>query len=717
MAGPESSMAATGERVSAGALWRKLAVLTLAVAVVGLPVHDLSAYALLVAVTVFVFTGDVSARLKTWLAAIAVVLVAAGGQWLLSPPRIDEGHNVFLPGPADGALQRGLPADVYRHMADEFNKQYPPAVRCKPGSTGCWQGSQPERPLAFSADGIFHSSDFSRAANSITFSDPVWLRLGFVNDMRYNWGTTPPDVHRLDRDRRFWMGLRRWHLAMPWFEVIRLPAAFVGGQLCWRGEVMWEEADGRFAALPGDNCRSVGKGDAGRRVFGLAIKPGTLAMHLEPPWRVWLLQRGRLALMLAAVVGLVFMLVRLQPRRALMSFVLIGLAVLVIAIDDASFLGGVRPFDGGDDGLFYDSVGRVILQRLLAGDVTGFLQGGENVFYYGGPGLRYFRALEHIVFGESYLGYLSLVLLLPFFVFALFKRFLPPDWSVLLTVVFVAIPIGILFGTSFVQYAQWAARGFADPAAYILFLAGILPIVGVAGTNATNAFLPAFFGALLLALAICMKPIIAPAAAVLLGIAGLAAMYRRAWTRLAGLCVGFLPVFSMALHNWVFGHVFVLFSANAADSGLLVMPPSAYLSAFGELAALNFSGEHVSRMVAEVANWLAGPAESYATVPLNAAGIAILIYAVASSRFDPRLRIIGAAALAQHAVAFFYNSAIARYHFLAWCLTGLVAAVWLREVGIGWLQAHYPEFCGRLANHPACLRLASGVSRLQKVSS
>ena len=35
----------------------------------------------------------------------------------------------------------------------------------------------------------------------------------------------------------------RWHLAMPWFEMIRLPAAFVGGELCWRGEIMWEGAD------------------------------------------------------------------------------------------------------------------------------------------------------------------------------------------------------------------------------------------------------------------------------------------------------------------------------------------------------------------------------------------------------------------------------------------------------------------------------------------
>ena len=97
----------------------------------------------------------------------------------------------------------------------------------------------------------------------------------------------------------------------------------------------------------------------------------------------------------------------------LLPLILVVALSVVIAIDDGSFLGGVRPFDGGDDGLFYDGVARSFCRKFLAGDIVGVLQGGENVFYYGGPGLRYFRAFEHIVFGESYLGYLSL-LLLPF---------------------------------------------------------------------------------------------------------------------------------------------------------------------------------------------------------------------------------------------------------------------------------------------------------------
>jgi hypothetical protein len=697
----------------AGAGWRKLAALALAVAAVGLPVNHFASYVLLLIVTVVIFTGEVSARAKPWLAAVAIVAVAVAGQALLAPPRIDEGHNVFLPGPAGGVLQRALPPQVYRQMANEFDAQYPPALRCKPRSPGCWQGSHPARAFAFSADGIWHRSDLSRSAAAIDFTDPVWLRLGFINQLRYNWTTNGPDVHRVDRDRRFFMGLQRWHLAMPWFEMIRLPAAFVGGELCWRGELMWEGAGGHFSLWPGGGCRTIEAADAGRRVFGIAIKPGTLAMHLAPPWRVWLRQIASLGLVLAAIVGLIAVLVRYQPRRAILPFVLIGLAMLVIAVDDVSFLGAVRPFDGGDDGLFYDHVGHAILQKLLAGDLYGALEGGEKVFYYGGPGLRYLRAIEHVVFGESYLGYLTLVLLLPFLTYWLFCRFLPKRWAIGWAIVFVAIPAGAVFGTTFFQYAQWASRGFADPAAYIFFIAALLPLLAAP----SDKFAPAFFAALLLALAIFMKPIVVPAAAVLLAGTGLCALSCRQWRRLMGLCIGFIPVLSMALHNWVYGHVFVPLSANASNSIVFVMPPSAWLAALRELVTLHFSGGDLGRALLQIPNWLSGPAESYATVPLNAAGVAILVYVVVRGRqFDPWLRLVGAAALAQHAVAFFYV-ATARYHFLAWFLTALVVVVWLHDVGIGWLQRRYPDICRRIAAHPSSQRLASGLSRLQEVSS
>jgi hypothetical protein len=501
-----------------------------------------------------------------------------------------------------------------------------------------------------------------------------------------------------------------------------LPVAYVGGQLCWRGDVLWEGTEERFSLWRGDQCRAIEPADAGRRVVGVAIKPDSLAMRLEPPLGVRLLQWAQGGLAVAALFGLVLALVRFEPKRLIVPFMLIGLAVAVMAIDDASFLGGVRPFDGGDDGLFYEGVARAMLEKLLSGDWIGFLIGGEPVFYYGGPGLRYFFALQHIVFGDSFLGYLSLVLLLPILVYGLLRRFLPSPWPIVVAIGFVAVPVGELFGTTFIDYAKWAARGFADPAAYILFIAGLFVLVGgkpnTQSLAARDRFVSALFGALLLALGIAMKPIVAPAAAVFLGGAGLAALYLRQWRRLAGLCIGFAPVFSMALHNWVFGHALVLFSSNSQDADLLVMPPSAYAAALKELLTLNFSGGHLSRGFFQIVNWLSGPAESAWTIPLNAAGVAILIYVVVRGRrFDPWLRLIGASALAQHAVALFYNASIARYHFLTWFLTMLIVMAFVQMIGFDWLRRRYPIMSERLVLHPGSVRVAAGLSWLKKVSA
>ena len=697
-----------------GSGWRKLAALVLCIVVIGLPVNAIFDYALLVFLTIVIFSGDVGTGSRAWLAGVAIAAIAVLGQALLSPPRIQEGHNVFLPGPA---LERGLPPDVYQHLAAAFDAQYPAGKRCDPKGFGCWQNNGfPDSAFAFSADGIWHAPKFSRSVSSLDFSNPVWLGLGFANENRYNW-TGDSDVRRAQRDRHFWMGWDRWHFTMPWFEIVSLPAAYVGSELCWRGEVMWEGEGQHFAPHAGDNCRSITAADVGKRIVGVGIKPETLAMHLTPPWSVRLQNFMRGILLLAAVAALVGVLVRVRTSRILVPVIIVGLSVLVIAVDDASFLGGLRPFDGGDDGLFYDGVGRLILQKLLAGDFFGALEGGEKVFYYGGPGLRYFRALEHIFFGESYLGYLSLVLLFPFLAYALFRRFLPERWSLTLILFFVAIPVGTLFGTSFVQYEQWAARGFADPASYILFVAGTVLIVP-AQSDERRKFCRAFFGALLLALGIFMKPIVAPAAAVLLGGAGVAALYLRQWARLAGLCIGFLPVFSMALHNWVYGHVFVLFSTNAGHAAVLVMPPSAYAAAAHELATLALNGEHLRRLLFQLGQWLSGPAESYATIPLNAAGVVILVYVVVRGRqFDPWLRLIGAAALAQHIVALFYTAATARYHYLTWFLTMLVVAVWFHRVGFDWLKRRFPALWRQFAVHPWSQRLASGLAWLQKASA
>jgi hypothetical protein len=699
--------------------WRRLAVLALAAAAVGLPINHLFGYALLVISAIFVFSGEVTARRKTWLIAVSVMTVAVAGQILLSPPRVEEGHNVFLGGEGASALKTGLPAEAFGFMAAQFDAQYPPERRCDAKIRGCWRGGGfPDRPFAFSADGIFDHPQYSRRVSGIDFSDPVWLRLGFINDLRYNWYAGISDIQRVSRDGRFWMGLHRWHLTMPWYVMYQFPREYVGGSLCWQGTVLWETDAQHFAPLQhlALACRTLELNDAGRRIFGIAIQPDTLAMTLKPPLQIRIRQWAGSALMLASVITTLVLLIRWRWRKIVLPLAFVASALLVIAVDDGSFIGGLRPFDGGDDGLFYEGIGRLIVQHLLQGDIARALEGGEKVFYYGGPGFRYFRAVEQFIFGDTNLGYLSLILLLPFAVFAAFRRFLPPLWALALIAIFIAVPVGTLFGTSFVLYAKWAARGFADPAAFTLFLCGFVFILGPAAANPPNRFTAAFGGALLLALAVIVKPNIAPVTGVLLGAAGLEALFHRRWRRLAGMCIGFVPVLGMALHNWVFGGVFVPFSSNATIAELLVMPPMAWIDGLLELLRLDFTGGHALRAGTQLTQWLSGPAESWLLIPVHLAAIAILVrVALWERRFDPWIRVVAAGTLLQHAVSLCYLLA-PRYFFLAWLLTLLVTVVWIREAGIPLLRKYVPDWCDKVAVHPTSTRIVAALRRLQHVT-
>jgi hypothetical protein len=693
-------------RIGSIGVWLRLAALVLVIAALRLPINDLYRYSLLLLASVAIFAGVVSARPRNWLAALAVVVIAVAGQALLPAPRIEEGHNVFIVDGQDGALQRGLPADAFRLMAAEFDARYPPGRRCTPRDAGCWRAvGFPDRAYAFSADGIHDRPLYSRRVTDIDFSDPVWWRLGFINEGQYNWFGTS-DLQRGNREH-WWNVLHPWRLAMPYFVMFRFPADFVGSRLCWQGEVLWEGASERFVVWRHAEfaCRPIEAGDVGRRIFGVSIA-APLAISLEPAISVQLRRLVAPGLALFAVGGLLALLVRWRPRQLALPFTILGLSLLVVLLHDASFIGGVRPFDGGDDGLFYEGLGRRIMQHALAGEWTQALAGGEKVYFYGGPGLRYFRAGEHFIFGDTFLGYLSLLLLLPFLVFAAFRRFFEARSALALTLIFVAIPIGAVFGSTYYQYAKWAARGFADPAAATLFLAGFVVLLGPAAAGPNARFAPAFGAGLLFALALWVRPNLAPGAAVLLGGAGLAALWQVQLRRVAGLCLGFLPVLGMALHNWVFGGVFVLFSANATIPEAIPMPPSAYVAAFGELLRLDLAGEHLRRGILQIARWLAGPSETFLMIPLHAVAIAVLVRVVLRGRrFDPWLRLTAGAALALHPVAWFYLP-YDRYYFLTWFLTLLVCAAWLRDEGLELIQRWFPRPAEWFAHHPMTAWLA-----------
>lgn len=693
----------------------KLAVLVLVVAALGLPVNNLYLFGLLAVSVLIVFTGSVARGGARWAGAVALSVVVLGVHMLLPAPRIEEGHNVFLIDGPGSALEQGLPREAYRAIAERFDAAYPPASRCVAGEVYCWRPTAiPKRPYAFASDGILDRHEYSRRVTGIDFDNAVWLRLGVVNELWLDM--MPKDgVERLKRDRRSLAIFGRWELRLPYFVMHQFPAAFVGSDLCWRGEVLWEGAGERFTPIAHKDwaCRTLAPADTGRRLFALSIgADANLSMRLDKTWSVKLGGALEAAATAIGVVGVLLLLVRWRPRRAIYPGMLAAATLLLVVLIDATFIGGYRPFDGGDDGLIFSGFARDMLQHLVRGDIAGALQGFEKVFYFN-PGMRYFRAVEFLFFGDTFLLYLLLILAMPLLVHAAVARFTGETWAFVFTLGFVLTPVGALFGTSYLHYVTWAARGYADPLGTMALLGGLVLLAGPAGTRFDARAAPAFWGALLLTVAVIFRPNLAPATGVLLGGAGLAALLAGRFSRVLALCAGFSAILLTAWHNWYFGGVFVPLSANAAAPNVLILTPDGYLAALGELARFDFAGVNLSKAASQIVDLLSGPADLWLVIPLHVAAYAALLRVIFSARFEPMLRLTALAALALTPVALIYAVTV-RYNLAMWFLMALVVTAWLKTEGLSLIDRWRPGWREALRQRALFRNSASAVARLQR---
>jgi hypothetical protein len=268
-----------------------------------------------------------------------------------------------------------------------------------------------------------------------------------------------------------------------------------------------------------------------------------------------------------------------------------------------------------------------------------------------------------------------------------------------------------LFGSSFLFYVKWAARGFADPLGYVLLFAGLVALIPRSQDVDDPPAASALAGALLLAAATFVRPNVLLTSGVMVLGAVLFALRRRKWTRVIALGLGFATLLVSPLHNWVFGHSSVLFSDNVSQPQTLVMPPSAYAAALIDLMRFDLSSGFVGRAIRQIASWLSGPSDLRVLIPLHVAAVASLLrVGFWGSRFDPWLRLVALATLLQHATGICYAN-FERYHLATWLQTSLVATVWLRVEGLPWFDRRFPGVRERILAHAAIRRSAAMLAR------
>jgi hypothetical protein len=597
-----------------------------------------------------------------WIAAIAIVGFSILLQHLLPATRILEQHNLFLRLAGGEPVQNALPAAIYADMAESFERQYPRSQRCDKAKFGCWAGfGVPHSAFAWSADHAF--GEPTRVVSGIDFHDIGSFRLGAINEIQYNWydGAYPPDAASTASDIK--------RESAPYFVIYKFPSNLMGSTLCIKGTFFWKEGTAEPKRFVADesSCRQITNPET--EVFAYSFDPAApLAIQLHKSatrlawdWTIFALR------LLGAICIPLLLVTAAMPSVFPVALGAAGLLAVYWAYP--TLLTEFRVHDSGNDGLTHEGFARLMLQAALNGKWSDALRGAEPVFYYM-PGLRYFRVLERLVFGDTNFGYVAAVASLPIAVYAVLKELAPPRIGFVFAAAFVATAFFLPhFVLGFRPFIQFAEQGYPDTLGYLFFLIAVAH--GFRTARELNA-LPAIATGFLFALAVFVRPNLVIGAAVFLSLLGLLLVGKKQWQTLFCVSLGVAPAFLITVHNYVFGGRLVLLTDAAFIKENLFLTPSQYVSALawglsggGSLANFELAKQHLTEWLMILpghhANWLNQ----------------LLLIAPVLLCFVPqqtwRVRTLVATALALHSALWFWH-AYDRYALLAWMLT-LIALI------------------------------------------
>jgi 2-polyprenyl-3-methyl-5-hydroxy-6-metoxy-1,4-benzoquinol methylase len=689
-----------------------LAVLALILLVLGLPVNDFFRFLLLTVAVMAVCFGRVRSEPRRWLIALAIAFAVATAHWMLPGPQIEEGHNVYLPvGGSLEVFERELPPGAERLMRSIFEHAYPDSDKASE-LPDWWQDPRFRSPrfvvaraFAPSADALWRTPKYSRTVDAVAFHSQDEARIDAINRKAYNFHPPSKKARHLTHDFYATTEIKRG--AMPFFVMVDINPALVGGQICWRGDLLWEERPGEFSLSNkvDRSCRAVAEQDLGRRVFALAIDPDkprdfTVTPNLQQRLALW----TKLALSSVGVLAILISLVSVDTAGQLLLPIGAVLSTLLTTLLYwPSVLSGFRTQDGGNDGLTHESLGFGISQAAARGDFWHAFQGGEDVFFYM-PGMRYLRGLEDFLFGSTSFGVVLCTMFVPIFLYFLMRKLLPLRWSVVLIVTFLFIPLFERFGFAQFLYVREMCKGFPEPMGYGAFLGALALIAQHLPSKtapAANSQMPTAWIGLALALSVALRPNLAVACALLLAMLGIWLLAERRWRELLLLTLGFAPILLIPFHNWYFGERLVPLTSAAFNPTNLVTPPSTYWSALGEIFRMDWAGPNLARVGRHFGNWNQLP-DVYRLPALFAT-----FWVLLRRGYAIPLKGLAAVALSMQAVLLFYLPT-GRYAYLAWLLVFLMFVVVVREGLLPWLAQNYPGSSRRLACLPG-LRQVSGV--------
>lgn len=647
---------------------KKLLLIALVLWLIGIPVDTAWQFAAIGLTAVIVLSGELRPGKKLLLSmATAAALVqivrilAAPPIWPMSP-MWQEGMNLFVPNQhnLESVYRGAIPDHVLSGMTQQFHQENP-AIPCDQEKrlpwgvhAKCWTDLKvKEGRFARAAENAFSNSEYSRLRYGVNFRSDKLLSADFLYDVDYVWQLTPENKNQVPKS---------FYVSYP------IPSIAEGGTLCWQGSLYWDkraepERSASTSVSEQTACRTITSQDVKDRLWSLqanAERPLTLSLELPLLWRgiALLLQ------ILPAGIAIALLLRAAQPGTQLLRVagIFVGTLALTFACAPEFFQGLPRNIINRD-ALLYLSWGREIAINFVDGNIGAALMGGERIYMFM-PGMRYFIAAELLLFGNSNMGHLLCIALLPPVIYLLTQQM-----SKRISLFVVVL---ILSSTKLIKTIRTAADGYSDPLGLLLLGLALLLLMrqwsAFRNSFATNKPDPTIFaGFVVLGLSIFLRPNYVLVGMMIGGLWLMFYLQKNAYSFRFAECLGILIVLTMPAHNLFFGHEFVALTLASTVIDALTTPPLVYWNALQE--TLNLApGPNVAVVVRKLKSLLL---PGHWILFFGSLTIALI------GRIPEKIRLLAAVAFVLQAPHLFYRSGgremLAGNYF---ALMAVLAAIW-----------------------------------------
>lgn len=531
----------------------------LLILIIGLPVNGFLDI-LFIIITLFIILFFQKKNTIVTKSSILILILLVLSSNLIKQKNIQEAHSIFFSKKDISIIAKFLPNIIIDNLKKDYDKYFDTERALNSYDANHFSNEENfnnfefiDYQYAFSSDDIFKKSKYTRKTNFINFNSREDLRIEQVNTLNFN----------LVFDKE----LRR---ELPYYVYYEIPKSYFKSKICGKGNIYYtfvnskeyQIKDLNFKKLQNE-CLIHSKINHTLLIIGYSInKTDDLEINLENNLV------NLLILYLLNLIKIIFIfyftkvffeMKKFSKKDISVFFLTMFSTFLYIYFKDLNILFGLRYYRGGADGLFHEYQAYEIVKHMYNLEFRELLKGGENIFYFM-PGLRYLLAINKIIFGSTAFGYILLTILMPIFLYKLFKNLISEKIAFYLILSFLFIPIFENLGFGYFNYIHQLVRNHAETFSITII---VLCLYKISNKNFIEKLTPLsiFFFCFLLALAVFCRPNFLPTTS-LIFIYFLIYSFNKNYKLTAAAIFGYSFISFSLFHNLYFGNQFVLFTKS-----------------------------------------------------------------------------------------------------------------------------------------------------------